>query len=308
MNPQESFGLFDTLIVFVKHGLMPAMLLTFASAVVLRVMIYYTVMREYWFAQEFEKRVDYFLETTPPRGKVSFYMITRRLLEKTFYELFEVRYYMKRRRPDFVMTWSDRIFLIKQGGARLVHDILKNVKPIRFDSARDPKLFQTSKKVLAQNPAFSRVFGLIPTATTTEMLNLLPGIFIVMGVFGTFLGIMQSLPSLNGMDISDVEGTKVVMDQFLLKISFSMSTSLLGIFLSIVTSFFNSAFSPQQVYVNAVDRLEAALDALWNISTDNEIPENLESFDENKNPEEVLAQQSLEKELIMIHQKRSRAS
>ena len=304
-----NFGFMEILVVFATHWLMPFMFLSFGAALALRLMIYYTVAREFWFAQEFEKRVDQFVAEIKGHETLSFYVISKKLLEKTFYELFEVRYYMKRRRPDFIMTWGDRVFLIKQGAARLVNDLLKNIRPIKFRDGHDPKLFQTSKKVLAHNPCFSKVFGVLPVSTFTEMLNMLPGTFIVLGVFGTFLGIMKALPELGGMNLSDVEGTKIVMDQFLIKMAFAMNTSLLGIVLSICTSVFNSAFSPQSLFVASVDRLESALDQLWNTSSHNDIPSNDVKFDENRDPEELLAQKSLDRELYGLkNQPKTRAS
>src|SRR5437868_13389240 len=94
-----------------------------------RAMVYYTVRRHEWFAREFEKRVNRFMDSETP-GKVrdvSFYVLSKRMLERTYYEVFEIRDRMKRRRPDAVMSWSDRLFLIKQGCAWLVKDILKQV-------------------------------------------------------------------------------------------------------------------------------------------------------------------------------------
>lgn len=293
-------GLMGSLIVFATAWLMPGMALLFVGGVASRLMVYYTVKREFWFAQEFQKRADLFVESVPQHEKVSFYMATRKVLEKTFYELFEVRFYMKRRKPDFIMTLGDRFFLIKQGAAFLVHDILKNIRPMKFQG--EPKLFQTSKKVLAHNPSFSKVLGIFPASPLTDMLNMLPGIFIVMGVFGTFLGIMSALPSLSGMDLNDVEGTKNIIDSFLVSIAFSMNTSLVGIVFSVTISVLNSFLNPNGVFVNAVDRLESALDAIWNVSTSNDVPHDLAKFDEHKSPEEVLASKSLDKQLHELHQ------
>lgn len=295
-----NLSLIGSIMVFTKEWLLTGMGLLFFAGVMTRIMVYYTVKREYWFAAEFEKRADLFVESVPQHEKVSFYMATRKVLEKTFYELFEVRFYMKRRKPDFIMTWSDRVFLIKQGAAFLVHDILKNIKPMKFHG--EPKLFQVSKKVLAHNPSFSKVLGVFPAAPLTDMINMLPGIFIVLGVFGTFLGIMNTLPSLSAMDLNDLDGTKSVIDGFLINLAFSMSTSLAGIVFSVMFSVVNSFMNPNTVYVNAVDRLESALDAIWNVSTNNEVPHDLAKFDENKSPEEVLASKSLDKQLHEMHQ------
>ncbi len=67
----------------------------------------------------------------------------------------------------------------------------------------------------------------------------MPSIFIVGGIFGTFLGIMKALPELTAMDITNAEASKLVIDVFLIKISFALST-ILGIVLSIVMSFMNT--------------------------------------------------------------------
>lgn len=290
--------LIDALVVFASHWLIPTMVTMFFVAVALRALIYYTVKREEWIGKEFEKRIDNFLAENELPEDVSFYVVTKRLLEKTFYELFEMRFYLKRRSPDFIMTITDRLFLIKQGAAWFVHDILKNIKHIRFSENNHPKLFDISKKTLSRNPCFSKVFGVFPASGLTDILNILPGIFIVLGVFGTFLGIMRALPDLGSMDLADPEATKQVMDLFLVKISFSMSTSLVGIVLSVMTSFINAAFSPEKVFMASVDRLETAFDTLWHVSTNNLVPGELTDFDENRNPEEALAEQSVQKELI----------
>lgn len=292
-------SLMDTLVIFATYWLIPTMIVMFFAAIVLRALVYYTVKRQEWFAKEFEKRVDNFIEQRNPSSNISFYMITKRLMEKTYYELFRVRYTMKRRKPDFLMTVSDRLFLIQQGSAFFIHDILKPIKHIKFNQSNHPKLFSTTKKAFARNPSFSKVLGIFPSSTLNEVINILPGVFIILGVFGTFLGIMKALPDLGTMDLKDIDASKAIMDQFLLKISFSMSTSLVGIVLSVTMSFMNAAMMPERVFVTAVDRLEAALDALWHLSSDNALPENMEDFSENRNPDEVLAEQALNEDVVL---------
>ncbi len=292
-------SLMDTLVIFATYWLIPTMIVMFFTAIVLRALVYYTVKRQEWFAKEFEKRVDNFIEQRNPSSNISFYMITKRLMEKTYYELFRVRYTMKRRKPDFLMTVSDRLFLIQQGSAFFIHDILKPIKHIKFNQSNHPKLFSTTKKAFARNPSFSKVLGIFPSSTLNEVINILPGVFIILGVFGTFLGIMKALPDLGTMDLKDIDASKAIMDQFLLKISFSMSTSLVGIVLSVTMSFMNAAMMPERVFVTAVDRLEAALDALWHLSSDNALPDNLEDFNENRNPDEVLAEQALNEDVVL---------
>ena len=63
-----------------------------------------------------------------------------------------------------------------------------------------------TKNVFDNNPNFKKVMGVFPVQASHDVLNILPGIFIIGGIFGTFLGIMAALPELANMELSDVEG------------------------------------------------------------------------------------------------------
>ena len=112
--------------------LMPLMVLGFLGAVSMRVLIYITIKKEQWFAKAFEKRThDYLLKMKKRDMKLkytSFYVTTKMLLEKTYYEIFMMRAILKRRNPDIITDKWDRVFLLQQGCARLVKDTLKHVQ------------------------------------------------------------------------------------------------------------------------------------------------------------------------------------
>ena len=261
----------------------------------LRLLVQYTVKREEWFARELEKRINRFMDKDTG-GSNSFYVLTKRLLEQTFYELFEIRGIMRRRKLDYIMTPSDRLFLIHAGAARIVRDTLKQIKFLRYGE-QHPKFLEISKSVFQNNPCFSRVFGIIPVAPATDFLNALPGLFVVGGIFGTFLGIMKALPELGGMNLNDTEGSKLIMDAFLLKVSFSMSTSVTGIFLSVATQLVNIILSPEQIFVEVVNRYELSLEYLWRRCDNNALPESIPGFDENRDPIEAMAEFSVARQL-----------
>jgi hypothetical protein len=277
--------------------LMPLMLLAWVGAMVLKVATYYTVKREEWFSREFEKRAIFYLDEDPHTEPRSFFVIMKRLLERTYYELFETRAVMKRRRLDYVMTPSDRLFLIQHGVARLVKDTLREIKFLKKSSDEHPDFLSLSKSVLQNNPCFTRVLGVVPAGTLNDVLNLIPGLFIIGGVFGTFLGIMEALPMLSRMDLTDPDGTKQVMDGFLLKVAFSMATSILGIFLSVSSTIWFAFFSPEKLFMRIVDRFERVLFRVWIRCDSNQLPEQIENFDENRDPIEALAEVALAKEL-----------
>lgn len=279
--------------------LMPLMVLAFFGAVTMRVLIWLTVKREAWFAKAFEKRTfDYLAKTKRTKAKyTSYYVTTKMLLEKTYYELFIMRAILKRRNPDIIMDKSDRVFLVQQGSARLVKDTLKHIQFFRYDQGR-PNTFDASVQIFEKNPQFNSVFGYLPIGTFNEVLNLLPGIFIVGGIFGTFLGIMAALPELGAMDLADIDKTKLVMDNFLVKMSYSMITSILGIILNITMTFMNAFMNPNKIFVDIVERYNHALDTLWSACSDNMLPEEIADFDEHKDPLEALAEDSVNKEYM----------
>jgi hypothetical protein len=270
----------------------------FVAGLILRAVIYYTVRRHEWFSREFEKRVNRFMEAEVP-GKVqgvSFFVLSKRMLERTYYEVFEIRDRMKRRKPDAMMTWSDRIFLVKQGCAWLVKDILKQVKFLKW-TEDTPKLLNITKATFQHNPCFNRVFGVFPMSGLNDIISILPGLFVVAGILGTFIGISSGLNDLGGMNLQDLENTKNIMDKFLHEISFAMKSSIVGIVFSLLSHIFNTMMSPERAYVSMIDRFESAMDLLWYRSDNNNYPSDEKPFDEHRDAVEALAEDALNKEI-----------
>ncbi len=284
----------ENLLNLAIHVVLPTMVLAFMVGCVARVLIFYTVKRHDWFAKEFEKRVQKFIESEDPNkeGHYSFYVITKRIMEKAYYESFEVRDRIQRRKNDKIMAVSDRIFLIKQGTAWLIRDLLKQLKFLKWND-QNPKLLNITKTTFQQNPCFNKVFGIIPISYLHDMVQILPALFVIGGIFGTFLGIVKGLPTLGQMDLANMELSKTIMDSFLVEISFAMNSSIIGIFLSVMMTIVNTAFSPEKVYIDIVDRLEGSLDLLWYRSNNNDYPKSGAKFDEHRDPVEALAEQSI---------------
>lgn len=279
-------------------GLPWAMLVVFSIGAFFRLMIWYTVKRHEWFSREFEKRVANFMENQIPgtANKVSFFLLSKKMLERTYYESFEVRDRMVRRSPDKIMRTSDRIFLVKQGCAWLVKDILKQLKFLKWTN-ETPKLLNITKATFHHNPCFNRVFGWFPISGLNDIVSILPGLFVVGGILGTFIGIAKGLPELGGMNMQDAEGTKNIMDRFLFEISFAMRSSIFGIAFSLMLNVINTTFSPDRVFVSMIDRFESSLDLLWYRSDNNDYPSAERPFDEHKDPQEALAEESINLEL-----------
>jgi hypothetical protein len=260
--------LINLVVLYATDYLMPVLLIGFVLAVIMRLLITVTIRRQKRFVKEFVKRVHQDIMANPdPQG--SFYSHVKRALTRTYFENFELRARYKRRNEDHIMTVGDRVFLIQDGIIRLIDDFLQHIRYLRKESGHQPDFHEISNSVLGSNPIFNRVLGIFSLSRTNDVLNILPGIFIVGGIFGTFLGIMKALPELTAMDITNAQASKIVIDNFLIKISFALSTSILGIVLSIIMSFLNALLSPTNTYVETVDSFNSAAEILWNKSEDN---------------------------------------
>ncbi len=284
------------IIAFTNDLLMPVMILAWIGALVMRGLIHVTVLREEWFAKAFHKRAYEYLLKKKGKKHSSYYVTVKFLLEKTYYELFVMRSILKRRNPDIIMDRADRLFLVQQGSARLVKDTLKHVQFFRYDMHR-PKTLEITTQIFEKNPQFNKALGIFPIGTWNDILNTVPGLFIVGGIFGTFLGIMTALPELGAMDLADIEKTKATMDHFLVKMSYSMITSILGILLNVSLTFINAIFNPSKIFTATVERYDNALDTLWAACSDNKLPSEIPDFDEHRDPIEALAEESIMKEI-----------
>lgn len=295
-------GIVTNYAVVMKAMLLPTLIIAFTVGCLMRILVYYTVKRNEWFAIEFEKRMKKFIESDVATDRHSFYVTVKRLMEKTYYELFEVRAIMRRRKLDYVMAPGDRLFLIQAGSAFLVKDTLRQIRFLRYGGER-PRFVEISKTVFQNNPCFNKVFGIFPAAPVNDMLNVLPGLFIVGGIFGTFMGIMKALPELTGMDLTNTEVTKATMDGFLTRLSFSMAASAVGIFLSVVMTMLNTFLNPERIFIEVVSRFEYSLEFLWQRCDSNQVPADIPNFDENRDAIEALAEYSVAQEIAKHHEK-----
>jgi hypothetical protein len=275
----------------------------FIVAVIIRVLIHFTVKRHEWFAIEFEKRVNQFVESQDPGQvqDVSFYVLSKKYLEKTYYEVFELRDRMQRRKPDRMMRVGDRVFLIKQGCAWLVKDILKQIKFLKW-TQDTPKMLNITRTTFNHNPCFNRIFGIFPIGVMNDLVSILPGLFVVAGILGTFLGIRGGLTALGSMSVENLDATRKVMDHFLQEIAFAMGSSIVGITFSLMLHVINTIFNPDRVFSSMMDRFESALDLLWYRSDNNNFPAHNVPFNEHRDPSEALAEEAIKLETSKMTQ------
>jgi hypothetical protein len=74
------------------------------------------------------------------------------------------------------------------------------------DQSNDrPDFDEITSYAVKTNPSYNRLFGIFTNRSLNSLLILLPGLFVIGGIFGTFGGIMMGFPELTNMDLSDAD-------------------------------------------------------------------------------------------------------
>ena len=260
----------DSLLTFANNYLILIMIIVFLLSIVFRVGHYLTKRGQLYFVKYFHIMVYKHVigkENTliNKTEKQSFHMIAKKLLHRSFREVIYLKTKHYKYYFDRVLILLDKILLLKIGNRQIINESLSQT--VYYDNnTTKPDIHQMTDYVLKSNNIYNRVFGIFPAAQVKDLLLILPGLFIIGGIFGTFIGIMKALPEIGVMDVSNVEVTKHAMDIFLTKIAFSMNTSIVGIILSVSLNLFNSFFNVEIIEKQIIDRYTSSFNFIWNES------------------------------------------
>ena len=102
-----------------------------------------------------------------------------------------------------------------------------------------------------------------PVDGVTRMIDMLPGLFIVLGVFGTFIGISMALPEIAAINFDDLEASEQTINNFVLNVTYAMKTSIAGIFFSLILTVLNTIYPIKETRVRVFKKVESSLQMLW---------------------------------------------
>lgn len=253
-----------TLIAFGADNLMAIMISVFFIGVILKFLMYYLLKAEAHFSSAFETRVHRYLNREYPESKKfgKFHEVVDFVLNKTFNESYVARRKMfRKRKEDSTIAVMNSLFLVEFGARSLIDDTLKQTQ--YHDNGRAPDFKNIVKYIFGSNPYFNKLWGLIPIGMSNNIFSRLPSLFIIGGIFGTFLGISKGLPALKSIDPGNIAAAQATMGSFLGSMTFAMYSSVVGIFLSVCFTVMNAFLSFNTLYLNLVDRFTGSLELLW---------------------------------------------
>jgi hypothetical protein len=132
-----------------------------------------------------------------------------------------------------------------------------------FRSIHPPNYSELTRRILDQDKEWRTLLGFFPIDVFSRLFNVMPGLFVIGGIFGTFLGITSALPKIQGIDLSNLTEAAPLLNSFVADIGFSMRTSITGIFCSVVMSLVIAAFPLESVRRDVMRNMEHAFEQMW---------------------------------------------
>jgi hypothetical protein len=146
------------------------------------------------------------------------------------------------------------------GKKSVIHGIRQQMDV--FKSAHLPDFYELTQRVLDQDKQWKNVLG-IKVETLTRILDIMPGLFVVGGIFGTFIGIASALPAIGKIDLSRIQESAPILTGFIDGIALSMRCSIAGILASVIMTVLNALFPINSSRIDVQRELERAFEMIW---------------------------------------------
>jgi len=132
-----------------------------------------------------------------------------------------------------------------------------------FHNVTPPNFTELTHRVMSQDPNWTKVMKHFPVDGVTRMIDILPGLFIVLGVFGTFIGISMALPEIAAINFDDLQASEQTINNFVLNVTYAMKTSIAGIFFSLLLTVLNTIYPIKETRIRVFKKVESSLQMLW---------------------------------------------
>ncbi len=141
-------------------------------------------------------------------------------------------------------------------------NILKSEEGV-FHLQTQPNFSELTQRILGQDPHWSTMFKKVPIDGVSRLIDIMPGLFVVFGVFGTFVGISMALPEIAQIDFNNIDGSGETLSRFVTNTAYAMETSLAGIVFSVLMTVMNALFPIKDMRFRIHKKVETSLQTLW---------------------------------------------
>lgn len=147
-----------------------------------------------------------------------------------------------------------------EGKKSILHGIKQHIDV--FKSPYPPNFTELTYKILDQDKQWKTVVG-VPIEVLSRMLDVLPGLFVVGGILGTFIGVAHGLPKIAQIDLNKISESTPVLSQFVEAVALSMQASIAGITYMMLMTVLNTLFPIHSSRIEVEKTLERCFEIMW---------------------------------------------
>jgi len=134
-----------------------------------------------------------------------------------------------------------------------------------FKSKFPPNFEDLTERILEKDPNWNKILKFFPIGPISRLNDILPGLFVVFGIFGTFIGISMALPKIAQIDFTNIDSSGQVLSEFVLNIAFAMKTSIAGILFSLIMTVLNTMAPVSGLRDKTFKKLSTSFEEIWNV-------------------------------------------
>ena len=132
-----------------------------------------------------------------------------------------------------------------------------------FKSKYPPNFNDLTNRVLEHDDNWERLLHIFPIGPISRLIDILPGLFVVFGIFGTFIGISMALPEIAKIDFNNLDASGAILTNFVKSVTYAMKTSIAGIMFSLVTTFLNTIALVTGLRKKTYKKVSNCLENIW---------------------------------------------
>lgn len=148
-----------------------------------------------------------------------------------------------------------------EGKKSIVHGIRAHVDVLK--SNHPPNFAELADRILDQDRQWKTVAG-VSVEILQRFMEILPGLFVIGGILGTFIGIASGLPMIGKIDLEHIGESGPVLSAFIDNIALSMRTSISGIMYSVAMTILNTIFPIHAQRADVEKSVTRCLEIIWN--------------------------------------------
>lgn len=126
-----------------------------------------------------------------------------------------------------------------------------------------PNCVELADRVLNQDTKWRTILGFVPVDMLNRGLDVLPNLFVIGGIFGTFVGITGSLPLIAAIDITNLGEAGPILNRFVATVAYSMNSSIAGITFSVLMTLMTALFPLATIRDEVAKNFERSIEFMW---------------------------------------------